>query len=163
MSNATKMLIVLFNGRTIHEAARAEICRTLGELCEATSVEMMELNARELAIVAAKPIAEQLQVEEKKTSGVDVKTPEDEAIVYIGNVMKEELSKPKFDPIDFIDVLLHKARDSKNGADNRALLNAMFILSQDQLHVSESLMKEYNMTPYKVKLIKRCYSIICKA
>jgi len=162
MSNATKMLIILFNGRTtVHEAARAEICRTLGELCEATSVEMMELNARELAIIAAKPIAEQLQVEEKKESVT--KTAEDEAIIYIGNVMKEELSKPKFDPIDFIDVLLHKARDSKNGADNRALLNAMFILSQDQLHVSESLMKEYNMTPYKIKLIKRCYSIICKA
>lgn len=155
------MLVILFNGTTTHEAVRAEISRTLGELCGATSVEMLELNARELAIVAAKPIAEQLQVEEKRESAT--KTAEDEAVIYIGNVMQEELSKPKFDPIDFIEVLLRKARDSKQGADNRALLNAMFILSQDELHVSESLMKKFNMTPYKLKLIKRCYNIICKA
>ena len=93
----------------------------------------------------------------------DIRTPEDHAVIFISAWMAEYADEnTNFEnwkrvlTVQVIEALRDKNEFSKE------LINAMFILSGENLNVSLPLMKKYNMTTEKIRAIKELYHFLQK-
>ena len=92
----------------------------------------------------------------------DTLTPEDEAIVYIGTIFKDVLARP-YNSTVFIHKLMEKIMNAAENPElesSKRLINALFILSQEKLNVSATILKKYNMSKEKIGTIKRVYDLV---
>lgn len=136
---------------------------TNGEFTD--SVECFQFNEDEMASAVAgaillhamtggEPLQHAAHQEEEKT-------PEEQAVIYVGTVMKDELSKP-WEPEEFIAALTQKIREARiaDNDESRRFMDALFILSQEDLIVSRGLLKKYKLNEKKILLIKRIYNLL---
>jgi len=89
-------------------------------------------------------------------------TPEDNAIIYIGTVMEQALKEP-FDGYKFFRAVLNKIDEIKihfSEEEHKRLMNALFILSQEDLEVSRKLLKKYHFSQEKILILKKVYNFV---
>jgi len=89
-------------------------------------------------------------------------TPEDNAVIYIGTVMEQALKEP-FDGYKFFRAVLNKIDEFKiqySAEDNTKLMNALFILSQEDLEISKTLLKKYHFSQEKILVLKKVYNFV---
>lgn len=90
------------------------------------------------------------------------RTPEDQAVIYLGTVLKDTLEAPfnEYNLMVGLTLYIQKVKATGSEEDNRKLMNALFILSRENLVVSESLMKKYHFTPRKISTIRKVYNFV---
>lgn len=111
--------------------------------------------------VAAIIIEKAREPEEKKATEAEATTPEDQAIIFLGTVMKHELehgSKAIF--VNGLINRIEKARKRPDKEMSREFMNSLFILSQEDLNISVGLMKKYNFDEEKIAIVKEVFNMV---
>lgn len=89
-------------------------------------------------------------------------TPEDNAVIYIGTVMEQALKEP-FDGYTLFRAVMNKVDEFKSHfseEEHKKLINALFILSQEDLEVSRALLRKYHFSQEKLLIMKKVYNFI---
>lgn len=89
-------------------------------------------------------------------------TPEDNAVIYIGTVMEQALKEP-FDGYKLFRAVMNKVDEFKSHfseEEHKKLINALFILSQEDLEVSRALLRKYHFSQEKLLIMKKVYNFI---
>lgn len=153
----TRALLFVFCG---DEPVKGLIKDLSGMICAACNVEHIDSFEFEPNDIAAALVAKSPSSFETSTA-IDI-TPEDKAVIYIGKLMKDDLG-PTYKAENFVTSLMQKlahARANPTEGSSRCLLNAAFILSQEDLKVSRSILKEYRMDSKKIEIVKRIYNLM---
>lgn len=111
--------------------------------------------------VAAIIIEKAREPEEKKAAEPIDCTPEDQAIIFLGTIMKNELehgSKAVF--VNGLINRIEKARKRPDKEMSREFMNSLFILSQEDLVISGGVMKKYNFDEEKIAIVKEVYNMV---
>lgn len=82
-------------------------------------------------------------------------TPEDEAVIFIG----EQYSKVISNPLELANAILKDLNDP-NIAIRIALIKAIGLLTKDNMHISASLLKKYKFTENTFKVLKFASGVI---
>jgi len=159
MSKEPRALVFLFNGTepdtiTIRNMVSmlAAGCTIVVENCEYYS-----FNSADLAKLSLKMAVNSVNTTESK----EELTAEEQALIFIGNEFKEELSDYK--PELFLSKLLQRIAELRTSSDSeyaKAFMNALFILSQKDLNISQSLLRKYRLNEKKILMIKQVYNLI---
>ena len=155
-----RALVVFFVGEECNEIARGAIIANLRKNCNASDYsEVIEIEGSEIAKDWLKTAVD-LDAPIGNAHVVEMRTPEDEAVIYIGTVMKDELTH--FNAAQFIASLsakINEASVNPHNEENKRFMNALFILSKEDLVISQNLLKKYKLNRQKIALIKRVYTI----
>ena len=152
-----RYIIIAHNGHQSTDQVRKNIANYLNKSCNTTEIKFTEISELELSM-----IEKNFNVE--PTDKNDNRTPEDEAVIYIGATFRNELAD--FNPSKFAGALANKIAEASNdpsNEDNKRFMNSLFILSKDELLISQSLMKKYKINHQRIKLIKNVYNLLSKA
>jgi hypothetical protein len=98
----------------------------------------------------------------EETTKDEERTPEDQAIIYLGTVLKDALEAPFNEYNLMLGLTLHiqKVKATESEEEIRKLMNALFILSRENLVVSKSLMNKYHFTAKKISTIRKVYNFV---
>ena len=151
----TNAIVIFYDGARLADEA---IINALAQVCNSDKeLEVFHLDSKDIAktLVRAKDIV----VKEDDTNEM---TAEENAVVYIGTILKEALETN-----DKISIMLEtaneieKARKKPNDKNNKKFINALFTLAQGDFdNISRSILREYNMNWEKISIIKSCYNHI---
>lgn len=153
----TRALVILFNGDEPNSAVLANVGAALNESCRAENLNCFTFSAQDLATILLKQykFATVASTQEQMT-------PEDEAVVYIGILLEKDLKEP-FDGYKFFRAVLNKIDEVKihfSEEEHKRLMNALFILSQEDLEVSRKLLKKYHFSQEKILILKKVYNFV---
>lgn len=154
-----KAIVVMYNGKEVTPAIIELMCSYFAQAHRmVTSVDVF--NDEDVAAALMQNRKEALivdiQDEQKEPS---TRNAEENAIIVVGTAMREALEH--FNPLAFGSALIEKinrVRKNPNRENNRAFMNALFVLSQEDLNISQSLLEEYNMDSQKIAIIKSIYN-----
>lgn len=159
MSNGVHAIVIFYDGKDPVDTDIALISKVVDERLGTVGDEQilvyttedlsrMALTGPQKPVVIAKP-AEVIEPE---------RTPEDYAIIYIGEVLKPYLKDYNYE--QFVPMLTRRivAAQQNTTEDDKKFLNALEILSKDTLKVSKSLMQEYYFTARILNVIKNIYN-----
>lgn len=155
--NSTRALVIFFNGYEPNEPALAKVGAALYESCSAKDLNCFTFSGKELATMLLKTgsvAVTPVQDEEK--------TPEDEAVIYIGTLLEKDLKEP-FDSYKFFRAVMNKIDEFRihfSEEEHKRLMNALFILSQEDLEVSRKLLKKYHFSQEKILILKKVYNFV---
>lgn len=150
-----RYIVIAHNGDPSTNQMREEIAEYINKSCNAVAIEITEVSEFELDLVRKANNA-------KSTD--DDGTPEDEAVIYIGSIFKNELAN--FNPSKFTGALANKIAEASNDPSkesNKRFMNSLFILSKDELLISQNLMKKYKLDRQRISLIKNVYNLLSKS
>ena len=155
--NEARALVILFNGDEPNRAALANVGAALNESCSAENLNCFAFSAQDLATILLKagPITIASMQDEEMT-------PEDKAVIYIGVLLEKDLKEP-FDGYKFFRAVLNKIDEVKihfSEEEHKRLMNALFILSQEDLEVSKKLLKKYHFSQEKILILKKVYNFV---
>lgn len=155
--NEARALVILFNGYEPDKPALAKVGAALNETCSAENLSCIAFSAKDLATMLLKtgPITI-APIQDEET------TPEDKAIIYIGTLLEKDLKEP-FDGYKFFRAVLNKIDEIKihfSEEEHKRLINALFILSQEDLEVSRKLLKKYHFSQEKILILKKVYNFV---
>lgn len=161
MNKETRAIVLIFEGTEVSAETLDVIAAAIAAQCNTMTVDNF--------VYSSKEIADAIMRSDLKYSGIaaspaveTVKTPEDEAIIYIGTVMKEDLQKP-FNKYTLSRAIIDKINSYVPGSENATrFVNALFILSQENLEVSRNLMKKYHFSVEKIAVFKKMYNALVK-
>ena len=159
MTKETRALIILFCGEEVDEITRGLIITHLRKHCTSDSVEMIQLGSDEITKAIIEKVCKP-DDETKSSAVIAMRTPEDEAVIFIGTVMKDELSH--FNAAHFISALTNKMAEASvnpHTEENKQFMNALFILSKEDLVISKSLLTKYKLSQQRIALIKKVYTL----
>lgn len=112
------------------------------------------LSDNEIATAIAKTVSITEEKEEKLT-------PEDNAVILVGTVLAESIAN--YNASNFVKDILAKVEKCKRNPgkkENKAFMNALFILSTEDLRISKGLLDKYGLDPEKIAIIKKTYNFI---
>lgn len=161
MNKETRSIILIFEGTEVSEETLDVIAAAISAQCNTMTVDNF--------VYSSKEIADAIMKSDLKCSGTrpapvieETKTAEDEAIIYIGTIMEEDLKKP-FNKYALSGAIIDKIKNYAPGsAEATRFINALFILSQENLEVSRSLMKKYHFSIEKIAIFKKMYNTLVK-
>lgn len=157
-----KAIIILYQGQELTEAEIDKVVLSaLTNNHEVHSVTLLRDNDVAQSIMKAVKTSE--ISEETKTVVRTVVTPEDNAVIFLGTMMESELKH--FDPGVFIASLVKRVNEAKKQPSkrvNREFMNALFILSQEDLCISKEILDKYNFDSEKIKLVKETYNFVSR-
>ena len=162
MSNiiGAKALVIFYNGQGLTERLRTAIANLLAKEFKAIgAASILEFDAEDIAKLLVKNSVN----DECSKTQEQIKNPEEHAVVYVGEIMKDCLGSA-YKPESFIEELtriIAKARNSSAEEDIR-LMTALSILSKENLQISQSLLRKYKLNERKIMIIKRVYNLISK-
>ena len=146
----TNALVIFYDGNKLSDdiifkaLARADISREL----RVYHMDESEIGSH----IASKLVQEDTPVLQQNTA-------EDNAVIFIGTKFAKTLKRgDKLKLALSIFYAMSDARNTPNNKDSRALMNALFILSQPDLCISEHLLQKYNMDEEKIAVIRDCYN-----
>lgn len=151
-----KALVFLYTGQSIPENLQVAIATNLAKATDAKGIEIFNYDAKDLAKLA---VIKSINVEKKDTA----MTAEDQAVIYIGTIMANALGE-HYKAESFISELVSKlseARRNPNDESSKQFMNALFILSQEDLNVSKTLLRKYHLDEKKIMIIKRIHNLLC--
>lgn len=88
-------------------------------------------------------------------------TPEDNAAILIGTTLADSIAN--YNASNFVKDILAKVEKCKRNPgkkENKAFMNALFILSNEDLRISKGLLDKYGLDPEKIAIIKKTYNFI---
>ena len=161
MNKETRAIILIFEGTEVSEETLDVIASAISAQCNTMTVDNF--------VYSSKEIADAIMKSDFKYGGTrpapvieETKTAEDEAIIYIGTIMEEDLKKP-FNKYALSGAIIDKIRSYEPGSvEAKRFVNALFILSQENLEVSRSLMKKYHFSIEKIAIFKKMYNTLVK-
>ena len=159
----TRAILFVFEGESIPENYAISIGQNLGLVCDAAKVTNFIFSAQDIAkCIVSREVPELTG----KSASIkqEEKTPEDEAVIYIGTIMQDALTAP-FDAQVFASQIIRKVNETKANfvpEVHKQFMNALFILSQENLVVSKTLMKKYHFSQEKLTTIKKTYNFLTK-
>ena len=162
MNKETRAIVLIFEGTEVSTETLDVISAAIAAQCNTMTVDNF--------VYSSKEISDAIMRSDLKYSGVKpvspviepVKTPEGEAIIYIGTVMKEDLQKP-FNKYTLSRAIIDKINSYDLGSvEATRFINALFILSQENLEVSRNLMKKYHFSIEKIAVFKKMYNALVK-
>lgn len=161
MAKETRVILALYVGEESDELTRGAITAALRSYCGAEKqVNFVSFDAGEIATLITKAAVKVETPVAAEVVELNKRTPEDEAVVVIGTIMKDELTH--FNATAFLASLMQKINEASvapNQESNKAFMNALFILSKEDLVISSSLLKKYKLNAQKIALIKRAYNL----
>lgn len=152
----TNVIVIFYDGARLADEA---IINALARACDSNKeLEVFHLDSKEVAktlVGATKTIV----VEDECANEM---TAEENAVVYVGTILKEALETD-----DKISIMMEtvdeiaKAQKKPNDKKNKQFMNALFTLAQGDLsNISPSILREYDMDWEKISIIKSCYNHI---
>lgn len=159
-----RAIVLLFNGEEPTKSTIRELTLTLKNHCgipDDENVKASIIDGSKICSLIGKHMADVILGKDSKDEGT-CKTPEDNAVFYIGKVMSKYLGE-NYNPIFFSSELLHKAAkacEDPNKGSNKEFLNALRILNQPTVNVSRTILEEVNMTKEVIELIQELLSRI---
>ena len=166
MNKETRAVLIIFDGTELPATAIDTIANHIANIANTEKVDTFTYSAKEIAAAIMSNVGkiEVASVEQKR----EERTPEDQAIIFIGTIMKDALEAP-FDGYVLFKALVNKIDELRNGLITTAgkeaydqFMNALFILSQENLVISKSLMKKYHFSQEKIATIKKTYNFVTK-
>lgn len=150
-------IVVFYDGKTPTETDIDVLGAVLDErFGMTTDSQIMVYSEKELSnlILTGIPQVKELITPAKEVSN---RTPEDYAVIYIGEILKPYLKDYNYE--QFVPILTRKivAAQQNMTEDDRKFLNALDVLSQHTLNISKSLLREYYLTPRIITVIKNTY------
>ena len=161
MNKETRAIILIFEGTEVSEETLDVIAAAISAQCNTMTVDNFVYSSKEIADAIMKS---DLKCGEARPTPVieETKTAEDEAIIYIGTIMEEDLKKP-FNKYALSGAIIDKMRNYPPGSEEATrFINALFILSQENLEVSRNLMKKYHFSIEKIAIFKKMYNTLVK-
>lgn len=113
------------------------------------------LSNDEVAAAVAKVVPFEAKKEEVEL------TPEDNAAILIGTTLADSIAN--YNASNFVKDILAKVEKCKRNPgkkENKAFMNALFILSNEDLRISKGLLDKYGLDPEKIAIIKKTYNFI---
>lgn len=150
----------LFHGEDVTDLLLTEMALMIKDHCELDDNDEVSITVKSGSEIS-NIIANNFEDLKKNDNEGTCKTPEDNAVFYIGKVMSKYLGE-KYNPMSFSSELLRraaKACEEPKKSPNKELLNALRILNQPTVNVSKTILKEVNMTKEIVELIQ---GLVCK-
>lgn len=147
-----KAMIVYYRGE-INDFDVAKI--TAAFPVDADVVGAATLSNDEVAAAVAKVVPFEAKKEEVEL------TPEDNAAILIGTVLADSIAN--YNASNFVKDILAKVEKCKRNPgkkENKAFMNALFILSNEDLRISKGLLDKYGLDPEKIAIIKKTYNFI---
>lgn len=147
-----KAMIVYYRGE-INDFDVAKI--TAAFPVDADVVGAATLSDNEVATAIAKVVPFEAKREEAEL------TPEDNAAVLIGTILADSIAN--YNASNFVKDILAKVEKCKRNPgkkENKAFMNALFILSNEDLRISKGLLDKYGLDPEKIAIIKKTYNFI---
>jgi len=147
-----KAMIVYYRGE-INDFDVAKI--TAAFPVDADIVGAAILSNDEVAAAVAKVVPFEAKKEEIEL------TPEDNAAILIGTTLADSIAN--YNASNFVKDILAKVEKCKRNPgkkENKAFMNALFILSNEDLRISKDLLDKYGLDPEKIAIIKKTYNFI---
>jgi hypothetical protein len=147
-----KAMIVYYRGE-INDFDVAKIAATFP--VDADVVGADTLSDNEVAAAVAKVVSFEAKKEEIEL------TPEDNATILIGTTLADSIAN--YNASNFVKDILAKVEKCKRNPgkkENKAFMNALFILSNEDLRISKGLLDKYGLDPEKIAIIKKTYNFI---
>jgi len=147
-----KAMIVYYRGE-INDFDVAKI--TAAFPVDADVVGAAILSNDEVAAAVAKVVPFEAKKEEIEL------TPEDNAAILIGTTLADSIAN--YNASNFVKDILAKVEKCKRNPgkkENKAFMNALFILSNEDLRISKGLLDKYGLDPEKIAIIKKTYNFI---
>lgn len=158
MSRQLRAITLLFRGSEPNSETIAALSDIIGMSCQTTGIEFFTYDSKDLA--------DSLIQSHKATyvdSGKHELNAEEQAVVFIGTKFEKALKQEPYEPMMFAAPLfesISKAHRNPNTTASKSLMNALFILSQEDLNISASLLEKYHLDAEKIKTIKRVYNLV---
>lgn len=152
-------LVFLYDGTAPSPAVVGAIACELTQKCEAENVQAFVGDGKAIAEAIVKNIKDDVDMvnEEEMTAA-------DKAVVFIGETFRDILGHDytKMGFILELTRMMFQARKHPGVSKNKALMNALFILSQEDLKISKSLLEQYHLDEEKLLVIKEIYTCAIK-
>jgi hypothetical protein len=159
MSKETQAVLLIFDGTEVDKATIVAITNALAECCGTAKVNTFVYSAKEIADMIIRNVGTAKTI---NLQSVDELSPEDNAIIYIGTVMKDALEAP-YNNYNLFRALMKKIDElSTDHEERKRFMNALFILSQENLEVSRALMRKYHLSQEKIATIRNTYNFFTK-
>lgn len=155
-----KAIIFMYDGRELSTSIIEAMCKYIAQ-CGRTPLTVDTLSDNDIteAIAAKAKQACVIKMELETPDSPQQRNAEEQAVIVIGTTMRDELEH--FNPLAFGAAIIEKvnrAKKNPNRETNRAFMNALFVLSQEDVNISQSLLDEYNMDSHKISIIKSIYT-----
>lgn len=157
-----RFLIIKFKGEEVPEKLATGIGTRIKELCNVQEkVEVLALNEEDITNIVMHSTLKRMLTPHCFTLEELELTPADKAVIYVGTVLNPYLGS-NYKTENFVAKLAEKITEVKNRDDSEAreFMNAIFILSQEDLKISKSILKKYRLDENKIRIIKRLYNLI---
>lgn len=159
-----RVIVLVFSGEEPDEGVLTTIAANIGAMCNTEVVEPFVLGPKDIAatVLGSVHFGEIFPPKEEKPH--ECKTPEDNAAVFVGNLMRKELGDDftrQFFVASLID-RIRKARKHPSNQLNREFLNALFILSQPDLNLSKTILEETHLDPDRIAIIRDTFNFMQK-
>lgn len=158
MDNGIHAIVIFYDGKTPTEQDIEVISSAIDNRCGIVrDGQILVYSAEELSQLVLTDSQKPIVITAGPSKKVEKRTPEDYAIIYIGEILKPYLKNYNYE--QFVPILIRKIIASQQNMteDDRKFLNALDILSQHTLEVSKSLLREYYFTPRILEVIKNTY------
>lgn len=161
-----RIIALVFNGEEPDLIVLARLSKVLETGCQVEgSVEGYTYDEKDVMNLIAKSLNttafKNLPHEESQYA---CKTPEDNAAVFIGGLMRKELVKD-YQKTYFVASLIDRIRKAKKHPAeelNKEFWKALRILSGDELNISKTILEEYNLDLEKLSIIRDTFRFITK-
>lgn len=160
----TRALVIIYTGEEVEKDVLDTIAAYLAQY-DNNVTDVVTFNAQEISKIILRESNCVIEKAGKKDPVTqEAQTPEDKAVVFIGTIMKEELGSDYTDRT-FVASIIDRIRCAKKyptRTANREFMNALFILSQEDLKISSSLMEKYNLNRERLAIIRETYNFFVK-
>lgn len=163
--NETRALMFIFTGEEPSNGLVKDLAGMLTHACNVSDhLEYYMLDSDDIAKILSFHMMLKVSKQEQKlyqSAQQKEYTPEEEAVIYIGTVMADVLGAA-YKPEDFVATLTQKISEARieKTEESKRFMNALFILSQEDLVISQCLLRKYKLNEKKLLLIKRVYNLV---
>lgn len=156
-------VVFLFMGDDPTPELLNEAGKMLAKFCHAEGkMDIRVFSAEDLSnLVVANTICTATKEGQAKILPLE-KTAEEEAMIYLGTTMSTAFEAPfnEYNLMMALTLQIEKTRSMADPEPHKRLMNALFILSQENLVISKSLMEKYHFSVKKIATIKKVYNFV---
>lgn len=157
-------VVFLFTGNEPTPELLNEVGKTLAKFCHAEGkMDIRVFSAEDLSnLVVANIMCTATKDRAKAKIFPLEKTAEEEAMIYLGTTMSTAFEAPfnEYNLMMALILQIEKTRSMADSEPHKRLMNALFILSQENLVISKSLMEKYHFSVKKIATIKKVYNFV---
>ena len=157
MNKNLKALVFMYEGDAVSSELVANIGTAINAECKGKNISVYSYDEKDIA----NAIIKFATPEEEPKSKPSEYNPEENAVIYIGTLFQNVLGQ-SYKTETFVSALTQKISEARYASDedSKAFMHALWVLSQEDLHISQALLRKYRMNESKILIIKRIYNIV---